>query len=102
MVWTQKEHKSLEPSPIMIKLNVGNELGLHARVAARIAATVQQFDSQVLLCKDKTKAEGDSVLSILTLDAPQGSTLTASASGPQAREALQALEKLFSSNFGEM
>jgi phosphocarrier protein len=86
----------------MIKLNVGNELGLHARVAARIAATVQKFDSQVMLCKDEAQAEGDSVLSILTLDAPQGSTLTASASGPQAGEVLQALEKLFSSNFGEI
>ena len=84
-----------------ITLLVKNGLGLHARVAARIAETVQPYDCRVVLKKDQVEAEADSVLSILTLDAPEGSTLTASAQGPQAREALAALKDLFESRFGE-
>ena len=89
------------PQPITVELKVLNNLGLHARVAARIAATVQQFDSQVVFSKGQVEAEGDSVLSILTLDAPMGSTLQVSARGPQAQEVLSVLEKLFASRFGD-
>ena len=87
--------------PSAVEFKVLNSLGLHARVAARIAATVQQFDSQVILSKGQVEAEGDSVLSILSLDAPMGSTVRAVAAGPQAKEVLAALEKLFASRFGD-
>jgi phosphocarrier protein len=83
------------------RLDVGNELGLHARVAARIAETVQRYDCQVTLIKDGIEADGASILSILTLDAPRGSRLTAQASGDQAGEVLEALLGLFASGFGE-
>lgn len=83
------------------ELAVINGLGLHARVAARIAETIKQFDCTVILSKDGLEAEGDSVLSILTLDAPEGSLLLARAQGEQAEEALGALETLFSQRFGE-
>ena len=83
------------------KLEVVNGLGLHARVAARIAQTVQQFDCQVMLVKNEARAEADSVLSILTLDAPKGTVLCLEAMGPQAGEALDALADLFEKGFGE-
>ena len=83
------------------ELAVVNGLGLHARVAARIAETIKQFDCTVILYKDGLEAEGDSVLSILTLDAPAGSRLLARAKGDQAEEVLSALEALFSERFGE-
>lgn len=82
-------------------LSVQNGLGLHARAAARIAETVQSYDCQIMLCKDDNQADGASVLSLLTLDAPQGCQLLAKASGPQAQEALKALEELFDQRFGE-
>ena len=83
------------------ELAVINGLGLHARVAARIAETIKQFDCTVTLSKGNVEAEGDSVLSILTLDAPAGSHLLARAQGEQAEEVLSALEALFSERFGE-
>jgi phosphotransferase system HPr (HPr) family protein len=83
------------------ELAVINVLGLHARVAARIAETINKFDCTVTLSKDGLEAEGDSVLSILTLDAPEGSQLLARAQGAQAEEALGALETLFAERFGE-
>jgi phosphotransferase system HPr (HPr) family protein len=83
------------------KLPVNNGLGLHARVAARIAETIKQYDCTVTLSKDDLEVDGDSVLSILTLDAPMGTVLLAKAQGDQAEEALSALENLFSERFGE-
>ncbi|CAO0820919.1 16S rRNA (cytidine1402-2'-O)-methyltransferase [Desulfarculales bacterium] len=83
------------------QLKVNNSLGLHARVAARIVETVQRYDCQVVLCKDGLEADGASVLSILALDAPLGSRITVQAKGKSARQALEALEGLFTSAFGE-
>jgi len=91
---------SVEPI-LRCELTVGNSLGLHARVAARIAETVQRFDSQVVLGKDGLEADGGSVLSILALDAPQGSRLSVLAKGAQAQAAVDALRALFASDFGE-
>lgn len=82
-------------------LEVCNSLGLHARVAARIAETVQRYDCQVMLSKDGMEADGGSVLSILALDAPQGSRVQIAVRGKSAKEALEALSGLFASGFGE-
>jgi 16S rRNA (cytidine1402-2'-O)-methyltransferase len=86
---------------IQRELPVENGLGIHARAAARIAETLQGYECQVRLAKGDNEADATSVLSILTLDAPRGSTLWAKAWGPQAAEALEALENLFSDRFGE-
>ncbi|MBM3577414.1 MAG: HPr family phosphocarrier protein, partial [Alphaproteobacteria bacterium] len=41
------------------------------------------------------------IMGILTLGAGQGSTITVTATGPQARAALDALEALVANRFGE-
>ncbi len=98
----QRITKMSESGKVIEKeLAVKNGLGLHARVAARIAETLKQYDCEVTLSKDGLEADGDSVLSILTLDAPAGSRLVARARGAQAEEALAALEGLFAEGFGE-
>jgi len=93
---------SCDEDTIQCQLEVGNNLGLHARVAARIAETVQRFDCQVVLYKDGLEADGGSVLSILGLDAPLGSLITVQARGKAARQALEALQGLFAGAFGEI
>lgn len=92
---------SCHEDTLQCQLEVNNSLGLHARVAARIAETVQRYDCQVVLCKDGLEADGASVLSILALDAPLGSTIVVQAKGKSARQALEALRGLFKSAFGE-
>lgn len=86
---------------LSIELDVLNKLGIHARVAARIAAALEPFDCEVMLRNGPIEAEASSILSILTLDAPQGTRLSATADGPQAREALDVLSSLFASRFGD-
>lgn len=103
---TRKANKNIMPKAKRRKclrrdLAVINGLGLHARAAARIAQTVEKFDCKIMLKKDSLEVEADSVLSILTLDAPMGSNLRVEAYGPEALQALEALEKLFAEGFGE-
>jgi phosphotransferase system HPr (HPr) family protein len=83
------------------ELPVQNTLGLHARAAARILETVRNYDCRIIFSKDGLEADADSILSLLTLDAPLGSTLLARARGPQADQALEALGRLFANGFGE-
>ncbi len=83
------------------ELEVTHALGLHARVAARIAEAVQALDCRVTLGKDGREADAASVLSVLTLDAPAGSTLTVRAQGPQAEEAVATLARLLTGDFGD-
>ena len=45
--------------------------------------------------------DGKSILEVLTLACPKGSSLTVVAQGPDAREAVEALKELVEKQFGE-
>lgn len=83
------------------KLAVVNTLGLHARAAAKIAETAACFECRITLHKDGIEADADSVLAILGLDAPKGTSLTVRAAGAGADSAMDAISRLFSEGFGE-
>lgn len=84
---------------------VANQLGLHARPAARLAQEAQRFDSAVHILYEGQNGEepvdAKSILDILTLAAAHGTRLTLLARGPDAADALNHLEGLFHSRFGE-
>ncbi|WP_281792423.1 HPr family phosphocarrier protein [Desulforhabdus amnigena] len=80
---------------------VANKLGIHARVAAQIVKVASQFKSDVWLSKSDTTVSGKSILDVMTLVCPHGSTVRISACGPDAAEALDALAALFQTKFGE-
>ena len=92
---------SSDECKLTCQVAVTNGLGLHARVAARIAETVSRYNCQVVLAKDGQEAEADSVLSLLTLDAPVGSTITVTAWGQEASAVLDEINRMFVSGFGE-
>jgi phosphocarrier protein HPr len=81
---------------------VGNKLGIHARVAAQIVKVANQFQSDIWILKSGNKVNGKSILDLLTLVCPHGSTVNVSACGPDASDALKALAILFQTKFGEM
>ncbi len=81
---------------------IGNKLGIHARVAAQIVKVANQFQSDIWILKSGNKVNGKSILDVLTLVCPHGSTVNVSASGPDASDALKALAILFQTKFGEM
>jgi phosphocarrier protein HPr len=78
-----------------------NKKGLHARATAKFVQCCEKFDAVIAVTKDGETVGGSSIMGILTLGAGLGSTITVSAAGPQADEALDALEALVADRFGE-
>ncbi|WP_432738419.1 HPr family phosphocarrier protein [Maridesulfovibrio sp. FT414] len=86
---------------VVRKVVVANQLGLHARPAARLAQEAQNFGSEIAIVCDDQEIDAKSILDILTLAAAQGSTLELRADGDDAQAALDCLEELFKTRFGE-
>lgn len=78
-----------------------NELGLHARAAAMLVSVSSNFKSKVMFERDGKEINGKSILGILTLACPKGSSITISAEGDDAREVIEQLGNLIDSKFGE-
>lgn len=78
-----------------------NELGLHARAAARFVQLATRFESQIRVGRDSKMMDGKSILGILLLAAARGTTLTISAEGPDEERAVDALVRLVESGFAE-
>ncbi|AGT07758.1 HPr family phosphocarrier protein [Paracoccus aminophilus] len=82
-------------------LQIINEKGLHARASAKFVETVERFDADVTVEKDGMEVSGDSIMGLLMLAAPRGSSITVTTEGPQAAELGQALASLVGDYFGE-
>lgn len=78
-----------------------NRKGLHARATAKFVQCVERFDADVRVSRCGETVGGLSIMGILTLGAGMGSTVTISATGPQAQDALAALAALIADRFGE-
>jgi len=62
---------------------------------------IQGFDCEIVFSKDGRQANGDSILSLLTLNCPHGSAVEVEARGPEAAACLEALSGLFARCFDE-
>ncbi|MGD9544204.1 MAG: HPr family phosphocarrier protein [Methylocystis sp.] len=82
-------------------LPIVNKKGLHARATAKFVQCCEKFDAVITVSRGDETVGGSSIMGILTLGAGQGSTITVTATGPQAKAALDALETLVANRFGE-
>ena len=84
-------------------LPVRNEIGLHARPAARFVETTRNFDADVRVAKapDDKPVPATSLTNVVALGARLGDTLLVSAAGPQSQEAIEALRELADEGFGD-
>ena len=83
------------------EITISNQLGLHARAAAKFVQLAGRFRARIHLCRDGQAVDGKSILGILTLAACQGTELLLRVDGPDEEKALKALVKLINSKFGE-
>ncbi len=86
---------------IVKDLEIKNIKGLHARAAAAFVKTLEPFDANVEVERIGQCVNGCSIMGLMMLAASKGTTIKVSASGNQAKEALEALEKLIDNKFGE-
>lgn len=78
-----------------------NRYGLHARPAALFVKTAARFHSEILVEKEGAVVSGKSIMGLLTVEGHQGSVLKITASGPDAAEAMEALQTIFENKFYE-
>ncbi|WP_284945198.1 HPr family phosphocarrier protein [Acidisoma cladoniae] len=78
-----------------------NKRGLHARAAAKLVTTAEQFGASIDVAKDGQTVSARSIMGLMMLGAGQGSKVTVSAEGWDAKEALDAVASLIESGFHE-
>jgi phosphocarrier protein len=82
-------------------VEIVNERGLHARASAKFVKLAAEFDAEIEVGKDEHTVDAQSIMGLMMLAAGIGSTISISARGPQAREAVAALCELVRSRFQE-
>jgi phosphocarrier protein len=82
-------------------VTVRNQLGLHARAAARFVHLASRYEARIRIGRGHRVMDGKSIMGVLLLAASCGTTVTIAAEGPDEAEALEALCALVESGFGE-
>jgi phosphocarrier protein len=86
---------------VSITVTIVNELGLHARSAAKLAAVAGRAVSPVWLEREGNTVDAKSIIDILTLGCPRGETIRIIVEDPTDAHLLKDLERLVKSGFGE-
>ena len=82
-------------------LEIRNERGLHARAAAKFVRCAEGFDAEVWVSRQDMSVSGQSIMGLMMLAAALGTTISVTASGPDAEAALDALSQLVENRFDE-
>jgi len=90
-----------EVNKVERRLQIANELGMHARAATKFVQIANKFQSGVTVEKDGQQVNGKSIMGVLMLVAAKGSFITVRCEGADAPAALEAISKLVQDKFGE-
>lgn len=94
-------------SPVLTRtLLIRNRRGLHARAAAKLVGLAEQYSASVEVKRREPGGDGEavsarSIMGLMMLGAGLGSEIDVSASGWDAKEALDALCFLVEAGFNE-
>jgi phosphocarrier protein len=86
---------------VLRTVRICNQRGLHARAAAKFVKLAGSFDAQVTVQRNGIQVGGDSIMGLMVLAAAQGCEVTLEATGPEAEDAVGALEELVARGFDE-
>jgi phosphocarrier protein len=91
------------PGAITRVMKIVNEKGLHARASAKFVGVVEKFKdtAAIKVSRGDETVSGDSIMGLMMLGAGIGSSITVSATGPEAKQAIDALDALVAGKFGE-
>jgi phosphocarrier protein len=78
-----------------------NQRGLHARASAKFVQLADSFRASISVEKDGIRVGGTSIMGLMMLAASPGCSIRVTASGPDAQEAIAAIEELIATRFGE-
>ena len=84
-----------------VTITLMNKTGLHARPAGAFVRVAKQFQCEVKVIHNGKEANAKSILSVLSLGAERGASIWIRADGPDAADALRAMQELVANKFGE-
>jgi phosphocarrier protein HPr len=87
--------------PVVRAFVICNKKGLHARASAKFVQTVEKFDAEIRVTRGHETVGGTSIMGLMMLAAAPGTSITITATGREAAQAVDALEALIASRFGE-
>ena len=77
----------------LLKINIQNSEGLHARPASRLVELCHKFDSRIIILIGNTIADAKNITEVLSLGAEKGTQLTVKITGKDELRAKEVLEK---------
>lgn len=80
---------------------IANRRGLHARASAKFVTLASGLPCEVQVRKDDGAVTGTSIMGLMMLGAAMGDTITISATGDGAEQAVEKLAELVEAKFGE-
>lgn len=80
---------------------IGNRRGLHARASAKFVTLASAQPVELHVEKDGNSVTGTSIMGLMMLGAAMGDTITISAAGDGAEDAVLKLVELVEDRFGE-
>jgi phosphocarrier protein HPr len=83
------------------EVTIVNQLGMHARPAARVVRTASAFHAEVEIVRDGMAVNAKSIMGVMMLAAECGCSVVLRANGVDEAEALDALANLVAEGFGE-
>ena len=83
------------------ELTLRNKRGLHARAAARFAATAERFESDIQVAFNGRNVNGKSIMGLMMLAAACGKTITVTVTGDDANQAIEEIGDLVDARFHE-
>jgi len=88
-------------NPVEAAVTIQNRLGLHARPAMSFVDAAAGFTADIKVRKGDQVVDGKSIMQMMMLAATQGTELVITADGPDADDAVTALQALVDSKFEE-
>lgn len=78
-----------------------NQLGLHARAAAKMVHTAGAYQSRITISRNGEEVDAKSILGIMMMAVGYGSTVTLRCEGNDEEAAMKAVADLIANRFGE-
>lgn len=86
---------------IRTSADICNARGLHARASAKFVKLASGFESEIRVTRDGVTVDARSIMGLLMLGAGIGCSIDIEAEGPDASEAIDALNDLIARRFDE-
>ena len=87
----------------MISENVTiiNKLGLHARAASKLVNKASQYESDVQIDKQGSRADAKNIMGVMMLAASKGTEIVLEIDGKDEKDCMEAILQLINNRFDE-